>query len=146
MSLFIHIPFLPLNSRDCLEKRDLVERLIDTRGSAPPSSFSGYSDGGSAGGLSQEENRVVDTFTRSSPSVAYIQTTSQQQTIQRDFSLKGTEIPIGTGSGFLWDDKVSCNSFGGHYKTCFNSSVYMLKCCLWIPLLLRNNPLLPAEI
>lgn len=104
--------------RDCLEKRDLIERVL----SSPASAALDYSDrtdssssyasntSRSGGGLSQEENRVVNTFTRSSPSVAYIQTISQQQTI-RGFSLKGTEVPTGAGSGFLWDDKVSeyCN-------------------------------------
>jgi len=92
--------------RDCIEKRDLVERLMSSRDSASSSYSSGYNDNGNgAGGLSHEENRVVNTFTRASPSVAYIQTISQQQTIQRGFSLKGTEVPMGAGSGFLWDDK-----------------------------------------
>ncbi|KAL7426151.1 LOW QUALITY PROTEIN: hypothetical protein ACHAXM_000340 [Skeletonema potamos] len=83
--------------RDCLEKRDLVERVVTSRG---------YRSGEStSGGLSPEENRVVNTFARASPSVAYIQTMSQQPLIQRGFSLKGTEVPTGAGSGFLWDDK-----------------------------------------
>jgi len=90
--------------RDCLEKRDLVERLISTRGlAAPPSASASYSDNngyyGAArgGGLSHEENRVVNTFTRASPAVAYIQTMiSQEQIVQRrGFSLKGTEVPTG---------------------------------------------------
>ena len=95
--------------RDCLEKRDLVERLISSRGLAPSSSASTGSDYDGAGvgsGLSYEENRVVNTFTKASPAVAYIQTISQQQVVQRGFSLKGTEVPTGAGSGFLWDDKV----------------------------------------
>ena len=101
-------------------ERDLVERLIRTRGlAAPPSSSASYSDnngyygaaavGTGGGGLSHEENRVVNTFTRASPAVAYIQTMiSQEQIVQQwGFSLKGTEVPTGAGSGFLWDDKVS---------------------------------------
>ena len=93
--------------RDCLEKRDLVERLMSSKGSAVSTSFSteGYNNGG-VGGLSYEENRVVNTFTRASPAVAYIQTISQSMQISRGFSLKGTEVPTGAGSGFLWDDKV----------------------------------------
>ena len=57
-------------------------------------------------GLSQEENRVVNTFTRASPSVAYIQTvmTAGRRNM---FELKGTEVPVGAGTGFLWDDQVS---------------------------------------
>ncbi|KAL7430627.1 hypothetical protein ACHAXH_002771, partial [Discostella pseudostelligera] len=92
--------------RDCLEKRDLVERLMSSKGSAVSTSYSadGYNNGG-VGGLSYEENRVVNTFTRSSPAVAYIQTISQSMQISRGFSLKGTEVPTGAGSGFLWDDK-----------------------------------------
>ncbi|KAL7545536.1 LOW QUALITY PROTEIN: hypothetical protein ACHAWF_008885, partial [Thalassiosira exigua] len=82
--------------RDCLEKKDLVERLMSSKG------HTSHSDGASAGGLSQEENRVVNTFSRASPSVAYIQS---QQTIQMGFSLKGTDVPLGAGSGFLWDEK-----------------------------------------
>ena len=52
---------------DCLEKRHLDERLMSTRGLAPPSSVS-YSDDG--GGLSCKENHVVNTFTEASPAVA----------------------------------------------------------------------------
>ena len=111
--------------RDCLEKRDLVERVMSTRGSASSSYSSEYNSGG-AGDLSHEENRVVNTFTRASPSVAYIQT-SQQQMVQQGFSLKGTEVPIGSGSGFLWDDKVSASnilSISVHKSR--NHSKYML--------------------
>lgn len=98
--------------RDCLEKRDLVERLMSSKGSAVSTSYSadGYNNGG-AGGLSYEENRVVNTFTRSSPAVAYIQTISQSMQISRGFSLKGTEVPTGAGSGFLWDDKVIITTY-----------------------------------
>lgn len=93
--------------RDCLEKRDLVERLMSSKGSSASSSFvtDGYNSGG-VEGLSYEENRVVNTFTRASPAVAYIQTISQSMLITRGFSLRGTEVPTGAGSGFLWDDKV----------------------------------------
>ena len=90
--------------RDCLEKGDLVERILtsqDRRGGGGGV----YNVGSGMTSLSQEENRVVNTFARASPSVAYIQTMSQQQLIQRGFSLKGTEVPTGAGSGFLWDDK-----------------------------------------
>lgn len=93
--------------RDCLEKRDLVERLMSSRGSSASTSFvtDGFNNGG-VEGLSYEENRVVNTFTRASPAVAYIQTISQSMQITRGFSLRGTEVPTGAGSGFLWDDKV----------------------------------------
>ena len=86
-----------------LEKQDLVDRVISSQGTASSSYSSGYSGGSSSSGLSHEENRVVNTFTSTSPSVAYIQTVNQQQTIQ-GFSLKGMEVPTGAGSGFLWDN------------------------------------------
>lgn len=87
-----------IDYRDCLEKRDLIERILTSPASSTPSAYS-------EGGLSQEENRVVNTFTRASPSVAYIQTVNVQR---KGFELKGTEVPVGAGSGFLWDDRVSC--------------------------------------
>lgn len=84
--------------RDCLEKKDLVDRLVSSQ-SLASSSSSSFS---SPGGLSNEENRVVNTFTSTSPSVAYIQTISQQQQTIRGFSLKGNEVPTGAGSGELY--------------------------------------------
>lgn len=105
--------------RDCLEKRDLVERVLTSRGHRSGESASGS--------LSTEENRVVNTFARASPSVAYIQTMSQQPLIQRGFSLKGTEVPTGAGSGFLWDDKVSCCVSLLVLCTCTVSSVMFIK-------------------
>lgn len=51
---------------------------------------------------------MVNTFTRASPSVAYIQTVVESSGRSgRGFELKGTEVPVGAGSGFLWDDRVS---------------------------------------
>jgi S1-C subfamily serine protease len=84
--------------RDCLEKRDLIERLENTESSSTSSVVSSDSD------LTPEENRVIRTFKRVSPCVAFIQTTSVVQTIQ-GLRLKAMEIPSGTGSGFLWDDQ-----------------------------------------
>lgn len=58
--------------------------------------------------LPPEEARVVATFDRVAPSVAYIQTTALVQhygmSRHRPFSLQTDEIPAGTGSGFLWDN------------------------------------------
>mmetsp|Transcript_9986 Transcript_9986/g.14008 ORF Transcript_9986/g.14008 Transcript_9986/m.14008 type:complete len:464 (-) Transcript_9986:260-1651(-) len=81
--------------RDCLEKRDLVERLEQSRDFAPSRSSVAPS------ALSEDENRVVQTFKRASPSVAYISTFVQP----RSFSLQGTNVPAGTGTGFLWDNR-----------------------------------------
>lgn len=88
-----------IDYRDCLEKRDLIERILSSP--AKPAVEGG-------GWLSAEENRVVNTFTRASPSVAYIQTVVESSGRSgRGFELKGTEVPVGAGSGFLWDDRVS---------------------------------------
>ena len=51
--------------------------------------------------LSSEEQSTIQIFDQASPSVAYITTTALRQ----DFlSWNVTEIPAGTGSGFVWDD------------------------------------------
>lgn len=79
--------------RDCLEKRDLVERLESAKhlGTTTPKAQ-----------LSNEETRLISTFQRVSPAVAFITTTVRAK--QR-FSLQEMEFPMGTGSGFLWDNK-----------------------------------------
>jgi len=110
--------------RDCLEKRDLVERVLTSRG------YRSGSGESASGSLSTEENRVVNTFARASPSVAYIQTMSQQPLIQRGFSLKGTEVPTGAGSGFLWDDK-------GHIVTNYHVIASATK---------SNNPVIKVKL
>lgn len=78
-----------IDFRDCLEKRDLVERLEKS----PATKQQPFV-------MSPEESRLVQTVKRVSPSVAYI-TTGQGSTSGR-FSL-GFEVPVGSGSGFLWD-------------------------------------------
>ncbi len=85
--------------RDCLEKRDLIDRLLTSR----PADFASSNVDSD---LAPEENRVVGVFTKASPSVAYIQTVQQQHSLVRGLSLKGTEVPTGAGSGFVWDDQV----------------------------------------
>jgi len=81
--------------RDCLEKADLVERLESSAASGKPSSAPPT-------GLTESETRTVSTFTRVSPSVAFITTS---QAVATPFSLRPMETPSGAGSGFIWDDK-----------------------------------------
>lgn len=51
-------------------------------------------------GLTREERSTIKLFERSAPSVCYITTTN----VRRDyFSRNVTEIPRGSGSGFVWD-------------------------------------------
>lgn len=87
-----------IDFRDCLEKRDLVERLEHAQTSPryvdPMPMNSGFS---------AEENRLVSTVKRVSPSVAFI-TTLDRQAVALGFSSgREGEVPLGTGSGFLWD-------------------------------------------
>lgn len=84
-----------IDFRDCLEKRDLIDRLENS----PATSFI-YNNGNT--GLTNDETRLIETFKRVSPSVAYIQTSVQAM---RGFSFQPTEVPQGTGSGFLWDSR-----------------------------------------
>jgi S1-C subfamily serine protease len=79
--------------RDCLEKRDLVERLQQS-GPAPKATEKQQL-------YTPEENLFVQTFKRVAPSVAYITTTTTRR--PRQLSLQGDESPAGAGSGFLWD-------------------------------------------
>lgn len=82
--------------RDCLEKRDLVDRLQNSPAASYVSPLSSNRDG-----LTSDENRLIQTFKQVSPSVAYIQTSIQRN---QGFSFGlPTEVPAGTGSGFLWD-------------------------------------------
>lgn len=58
---------------------------------------------------SEEENRIA-IFERVAPSVVYIDTFKQKQDV---FSTDIMEIPIGSGSGFIWDNQ-------GHIVTNFH--------------------------
>src|SRR5688572_6674468 len=62
------------------------------------------------GELAEDERATIALFKASSPSVVYITTLRQA----RDFRNRSvTNIPAGTGSGFLWDD-------AGHVVTNFH--------------------------
>jgi Trypsin-like peptidase domain/ARMET, C-terminal len=90
-----------IDFRDCLEKRDLIERL-EQRKSKPARSSAQHDPWGSSSPLhdrkgeqqessrssskyTEEENNIIQTYKRVAPSVAGITTSN------------------GTGSGFLWD-------------------------------------------
>eukprot|EP00804_Cyclotella_cryptica_P014748 CCRYP_021097-RB/>CCRYP_021097-RB protein AED:0.12 eAED:0.12 QI:878/1/1/1/0.66/0.5/4/750/165 len=76
---------------------------------------------------------------RASPSVAYIQTVVGG--VKRNgFSLKGTEVPVGAGSGFLWDDR-------GHIVTNYHVIASVIKSNNPnIKVKLQGMPALPATI
>jgi len=50
--------------------------------------------------LEDSENRRIDVFERNAPSVVFIDTFSEKQDV---FSTNVMDVPIGTGSGFVWD-------------------------------------------
>jgi S1-C subfamily serine protease len=62
------------------------------------------------GALEPEEQSNVNLFKRVSPSVVHITTTAAQRDL---FTRRVTEVPAGTGSGFVWDD-------AGHVVTNFH--------------------------
>ncbi len=50
--------------------------------------------------LEESENRRIEVFERNAPSVVFIDTFAEKQDV---FSPNVMEVPIGTGSGFVWD-------------------------------------------
>lgn len=94
--------------RDCLEKRDLIEKL---RESSREGKQRGSSKTQAPHSLSDSELRTVSTFERVAPSVAYIQTVVQA--LESPLALRPTDVAQGAGSGFVWDEK-------GHVVTNFH--------------------------
>ena len=87
-----------IDFRDCIEKRDLVERLAQSGPAVVSSKFASPSEQK----YTPEENRLMQTFKRVAPSVAYITTTTTSA--MSPFSLQNDRVPAGAGSGFLWDN------------------------------------------
>jgi S1-C subfamily serine protease len=54
-----------------------------------------------AGTLAADEQSTIDLFKKISPSVVYITTLTQRMNL---WTRNVTEVPQGTGSGFIWDD------------------------------------------
>ncbi|HPC93758.1 MAG TPA: trypsin-like peptidase domain-containing protein [Sedimentisphaerales bacterium] len=52
------------------------------------------------GDLAEDEKSTIALFRRASPSVVFITSKTTQRSL---FSLYATEVPQGTGSGFVWD-------------------------------------------
>ena len=63
-----------------------------------------------AGDLAADEKTSIELFKKLSPSVVYITTLAQQRDL---WTRNVTEVPRGTGSGFVWDD-------AGHVVTNFH--------------------------
>ena len=92
--------------RDCLEKRDLVERLQQSQASPHRMASVPLTN------LSDYEQARINTFKQVSPCVANIKT-STLVSQQRGLQFRSLEVPSGSGSGFLWDTK-------GHVVTNFH--------------------------
>eukprot|EP00428_Durinskia_dybowskii_P036919 CAMPEP_0170256552 /NCGR_PEP_ID=MMETSP0116_2-20130129/28129_1 /TAXON_ID=400756 /ORGANISM="Durinskia baltica, Strain CSIRO CS-38" /LENGTH=472 /DNA_ID=CAMNT_0010507561 /DNA_START=54 /DNA_END=1469 /DNA_ORIENTATION=+ len=90
--------------RDCLEKRDLIDRLKNSKASSSSSAGGSRQPSRPLMDLSAHEQSLIETFKRVSPCVANIKTTTVVKA-QDGLRLRSLEIPQGTGSGFLWDDK-----------------------------------------
>jgi S1-C subfamily serine protease len=89
---------LRASTADCIEKKDLAERLrMSAREGKVASAMPTM--------LSESENRVVSIFTRVSPSVCFVQVSQQ---VQAPFQLPALDVPSGSGSGFLWDTDGHC--------------------------------------
>lgn len=52
------------------------------------------------GDLAEDEKSTIELFRRASPSVVFITSKTTQRS---PFSLRATEVPQGSGSGFVWD-------------------------------------------
>jgi hypothetical protein len=67
--------------------------------------------------LEESEARRIDMFERNSPSVVFIDTFTEKQD---QFSPNVMEVPLGSGSGFVWDKE---GHIGKWTVTCSRSSV-----------------------
>ncbi len=81
-----------------------VPRLVESRTEASPRTVT------PRGPLPADEQAQIDVFRKTSPSVVHITTLE----VQRDFfSLNVQQVPRGTGTGFVWDER-------GHIVTNFH--------------------------
>jgi len=81
-----------------------LPRLVESRTDATPRAVT------PRGPLLAEEQAQIDVFKRTSPSVVHITTLETQRDL---FSLNVQQVPRGTGTGFIWDDR-------GHIVTNFH--------------------------
>ncbi len=73
----------------------VLPTLAQARGEAAPRAVT------PRGPLEADEQNNISVFKRVSPSVVHITTTAEQRDF---FNRRVSEVPAGTGSGFLWDD------------------------------------------
>eukprot|EP00904_Undaria_pinnatifida_P006934 jgi/Undpi1/3370/HiC_scaffold_15.g06743.m1 len=87
-----------------------VGLAIFTGGVLVPAGEEGVVGASLAPSLMQDEKGYISIFEKSTPGVVYISTFVSQRDA---FSMNVLEVPAGTGSGFVWDDK-------GHIVTNFH--------------------------
>ncbi len=85
--------WLSLSVYDRVNHRKVEPRIVTARGE-----------------LASDEQTTIDIFQRTSPSVVYITTTAR---VRDPWRRSVFDVPAGTGSGFIWDDK-------GHVVTNFH--------------------------
>ncbi len=84
------------------------------------------------GDLAEDEKATIELFSKAKPAVAHITST----TVQRDrFNFNPLEIPLGTGSGFLWDEE-------GHIVT----NNHVVKGATRLLVTLGNSPQMEARL
>ncbi len=83
------------------------------------------------GELGVDEKATIEVFKRISPSVVFITNSA----IRRDFSFNIFEIPLGSGSGFVWDDK-------GHIVT----NYHVIQKANSIQVTLQDQTVVPAFV
>lgn len=95
---------LSLPPRDELSRRELLASALVASGLIVPSNPS------VAGAYSDDEARRIAIFEKTAPSVVFIDTFTERRDV---FSTNVMEVPLGSGSGFVWDK-------AGHIVTNFH--------------------------
>jgi S1-C subfamily serine protease len=76
--------------------RPLIDDVHDPKAVARPVA--------ARGDLAEDEKTTIDIFKRASPAVVHI-TTLERRLVRDRFTLRPLDIPQGTGSGFVWDER-----------------------------------------
>mmetsp|Transcript_16099 Transcript_16099/g.24158 ORF Transcript_16099/g.24158 Transcript_16099/m.24158 type:complete len:572 (+) Transcript_16099:211-1926(+) len=82
-----------------VDARNIPQKYGTTQQLSSPSPGPSYDD---EGWMTQMERRRIDIFEKAAPSVVFIDTYVESRDA---FSTNVMEVPIGTGSGFVWDER-----------------------------------------
>ncbi len=90
------------NSDNSEVPKDTTETVSPAAPTATPSNLPSTREALPRKGLTKEEGATIRLFEEASPSVCFITTSN----LRRDyFNRNATEVPSGSGSGFVWDKK-----------------------------------------